>query len=43
LRERLSAAATKRAQEFSDEAFAERWRTVADRRGLLDLRSDPCR
>ncbi|HST65339.1 MAG TPA: glycosyltransferase [Mycobacteriales bacterium] len=43
LRERLSGAAVKRAQDFSDAAFAERWREVVDRRGLLDLRSNPCR
>lgn len=43
LRARLAAAATLRAQDFSDAAFAERWRTVVDRRGLLDLRSNPCR
>jgi glycosyltransferase involved in cell wall biosynthesis len=29
LRERLSAAATQRVEEFSEEAFAERWRTIA--------------
>jgi glycosyltransferase involved in cell wall biosynthesis len=43
LRARLSAAAVRRAQDFSDEAFATRWRTVAATRGLLDLRSNPCR
>jgi glycosyltransferase involved in cell wall biosynthesis len=43
LRRRLSAAAVLRAQDFSDAAFAARWRTVVDRRGLLDLRSNPCR
>ena len=43
LRARLSAAAVLRAQDFSDEAFATRWRTVAATRGLLDLRSNPCR
>jgi glycosyltransferase involved in cell wall biosynthesis len=41
--QRMSTASIKRAQEFSDEAFAQRWRTVVDRRGLLDLRSNPCR
>ena len=43
LRARLSAAAVRRAQDFSDEAFATRWRTVSATRGLLDLRSNPCR
>ena len=43
LRARLSAAAVRRAQDFSDEAFATRWRTIVATRGLLDLRSNPCR
>jgi glycosyltransferase involved in cell wall biosynthesis len=43
LRARLSEAAVRRAQDFSDAAFAERWRTVVGRRGLLDSRSNPCR
>ena len=41
LRARLSAASVRRAQDFSDEAFAERWHTVVDRRGLLDLKEQP--
>jgi len=36
LRERLSAAATIRAQEYSEEAFAERWHSIVDKHGLLD-------
>ena len=43
LRGRLAASAVRRAQEYSDEAFARRWREVVDRRGLLDLRRHPCR
>jgi glycosyltransferase involved in cell wall biosynthesis len=35
LRARLSASATARAQEYSDEAFAQRWREIAARRELL--------
>ena len=36
LRSRLSAAAVLRAQQYSDEAFALRWRDIAAQRGLLD-------
>ena len=35
LRVRLAATAQDRAQAFSDEAFAERWRRIAERRSLL--------
>jgi glycosyltransferase involved in cell wall biosynthesis len=35
LRATLSASACARAQEYSDEAFADRWREIAARRGLL--------
>lgn len=36
LRARLSASAVQRAQQYSDEAFALRWREIVARRGLLD-------
>ena len=36
LRATLSAAAVLRAQQYSDEAFALRWRDIAAQRGLLD-------
>ena len=36
LRERLAAAATVRAQEYSEDAFAERWHGIVDKHGLLD-------
>ncbi len=36
LRERLSAAATVRAQEYSEDAFADRWHSIVDKHGLLD-------
>jgi glycosyltransferase involved in cell wall biosynthesis len=38
LRAKLSASAVTRAQEYSDEAFAARWREIAKRRGLLEPR-----
>jgi glycosyltransferase involved in cell wall biosynthesis len=40
LRARLAASAVQRAREYSDAAFADRWRDIVDRRGLLDGR-DP--
>jgi hypothetical protein len=36
LREELSAAAVARAQDFSDQAFADRWREIVRAHGLLD-------
>jgi glycosyltransferase involved in cell wall biosynthesis len=42
LRARLAASAIARAQEYSDKAFAEQWREIAARRGLLD-RGEPDR
>jgi glycosyltransferase involved in cell wall biosynthesis len=36
LRTRLAASAVQRAQQYSDEAFALRWRDIVARRGLLD-------
>jgi glycosyltransferase involved in cell wall biosynthesis len=43
LRSRLAASAVRRAQDYSDAAFATRWREIAGRRGLLDSRRNPCR
>ncbi len=41
LRAKLSASAVARAQEYSDEAFAGRWREIVARRGLLTPPSAP--
>jgi glycosyltransferase involved in cell wall biosynthesis len=43
LRARMSAASVRRAQDYSDEAFARSWREIVERRRLLDLRRNPCR
>jgi glycosyltransferase involved in cell wall biosynthesis len=36
LRSRLAAAATHRAQEYSEDAFADRWHDIVDKHRLLD-------